>query len=253
MAQLGLPSRRSCPTSLAIPHQIAAWAWTPRQHERCARPPERGPRRPLPHRAPARRGRDGDRLPGRRSEARTEGRAQGLEAGTRLVYAGAAPDGGAQLWQRALDDLEPDPIPGTEGAFSPVFSPDGLSVAFVAGANINTVSLGGGPPFTVTSNGRQPSWGSDGMIYFARLDGVYRVPETGGEPEAVPFSTDGQNRWHTALPDGQGLLFTVQGGTWGMALRPTAAVRGSARHPRRGSRALIAGRHIPAELGSKGV
>ena len=82
----------------------------------------------------------------------------------------------------------------------------------MAGANINTVSLGGGPPFTVTSNGRQPSWGSDGMIYFARLDGVYRVPETGGEPEAVPFSTDGQNRWHTALPDGQGLLFTVQGG-----------------------------------------
>jgi len=37
----------------------------------------------------------------------------------------------AQLYLRSLDDLVEKPIPGTEGAVSPFFSPDGESVAFL--------------------------------------------------------------------------------------------------------------------------
>ena len=106
--------------------------------------------------------------------------------GSRIVYLGVDTDGGTQLWQRALNDLEPDPIPGTGGARGPVLSPDGLSVAFrVPGEGVKTVSLGGGPSFTVASENGDPAWGSDGMIYFRCGDVTCRVPETGGEPETV--------------------------------------------------------------------
>ncbi len=50
--------------------------------------------------------------------------------GSRIVYVGVAPTGGTQLWQRALDNLEPSLVPGTEGATHPVLSPDGLWGAF---------------------------------------------------------------------------------------------------------------------------
>ena len=137
--------------------------------------------------------------------------------GSRLVYVGVAPDGGTQLWQRALDDLEPDPISGTEGAIAPVLSPDGLSVTFSdLGRSKKTVSLRGGPPFTVVAEGqatRTSAWGSDGMIYFGLDEVIYRVPATGGEPEAVTSPTDGPQRFPDALPDGRGLLLTVHGGS----------------------------------------
>ena len=131
--------------------------------------------------------------------------------GSRIVYVGVAPDGGTQLWQRSLDDLEPDPIPGTEGALSPVLSPDGLSVAFQASGGTKTVSLSGGPPFMVASvGGIDASWGADGMVYFRCENVICRVPATGSEPEAVTSPTDGEQVWPDALPDEHGLLLTLR-------------------------------------------
>ena len=139
--------------------------------------------------------------------------------GSRIVYVGVDPDGGRLLWQRPLDDLEPAPIPGTEGASTPVLSPDGLSVVFTLGFGgpKKTVSLGGGPPFTVVGSSQNPTsaWGSDGMIYFTLEDVIYRVPATGGEPETVTTSprSDRDHKFPDVLPDGRGLLLTVYGGS----------------------------------------
>ena len=133
--------------------------------------------------------------------------------GLRIVYVSVAADGRTQLWQRALSGLEPIPIPGTEGAISPVLSPDGQSVAFADTRVINTVSLSGGPPFTVVAGDGlgDHAWGSDGMIYFSRDTVYYRVPATGGEPEVVtsPPSGGASRRSPDALPNGRGLLLTV--------------------------------------------
>ena len=89
-----------------------------------------------------------------------------------------------------------------------------------AGRSKKTVSLGGGPPFTVVAgNGPltivTPAWGSDGMIYFGRENVIYRVPSTGGEPEAVTTSppTGGDHRFPDVLPDGRGLLLSVWRGS----------------------------------------
>ena len=137
--------------------------------------------------------------------------------GSRIVYVGTAPGGGTQLWQRALDDLEPDPVPGTERALNPMLSPDGQSVAFEAQGGIKTVSLQGGAPNTVVSTGRNPSWGSDQMIYFAQLNEngeriIYRIPAAGGEPEAVTAPSDGNQVFPDVLPGGDGLLLTLRQG-----------------------------------------
>ena len=140
--------------------------------------------------------------------------------GSRIVYVGLNPEGGTHLWQRALNALEPDPIPGTEGAISPVLSPDGLSVVFHVsgtGGSKKTILLGGGPPFTVLPSGRSnavtTAWGPDGMIYFGGQNIIHRVPATGGEPEAVTSPTTGQHVFPDVLPDGRGLLLTVRGNT----------------------------------------
>ena len=68
--------------------------------------------------------------------------------GSRLVYVGNH-GGSTQLYLRSLDQLdhfEATPIPGTEGAYGPFFSPDGQWVAFFAEAKLKKVSLSGGAP-----------------------------------------------------------------------------------------------------------
>jgi len=49
--------------------------------------------------------------------------------GTRIVYSGSR-GGQSQLYLRSFGELEAKPIPGTRGAMSPFFSPDGLWVGF---------------------------------------------------------------------------------------------------------------------------
>jgi len=130
--------------------------------------------------------------------------------GSRIVFVGAALDGGLQLWQRSVAELQAVRIPGTEGGgLAPVLSPDGQTVAYQVPGEIRTISLRGGPPVTLASGGN-PAWGRDGMIYFARGDIIHRVPATGGEPEAVTSPTEGrQHRYPDVLPDGRGLLVSV--------------------------------------------
>ena len=133
--------------------------------------------------------------------------------GDRLVYVGAGPEG-QQLWQRSLDALDPSPLPWTEGADNPVFSPDGSMVAFREGANLKTVSLRGGLPTVLLESGitgRYIDWGPDGYIYFATDSIVSRIPATGGEIEPVTARMDGvRTRLPRALPGGRGVLVTLR-------------------------------------------
>ena len=55
----------------------------------------------------------------------------------------------SQLFLRPLDRLEATPIPGTEGAQNPFFSPDGAWIGFWADREIRRVPAAGGPPSTM--------------------------------------------------------------------------------------------------------
>jgi WD40 repeat protein len=134
--------------------------------------------------------------------------------GTHLAYA-AIQGGTQQLYLRAMDSLESKPILGTEGAFSPFFSPDGQWLGFFADGKLKKISVSGGPAVTVgdASLPRGASWGSQGMIAFAptTAGALQRVSEGGGAPQPLPRfeKGDASQRWPEFLPDGKALLFAA--------------------------------------------
>ena len=136
--------------------------------------------------------------------------------GAHLAYV-ATQGGTAQLYLRSMDQLEAQPIPGSEGAVHPLFSPNGQWIGFFAGGKLKKVSVGGGAPVIlcdVYSPGVTADWGSDDTIRFAQPTTViYQVPAAGGTPQAVTtFDSNKGERAHFSphlLPDGNTLLFTA--------------------------------------------
>lgn len=120
-----------------------------------------------------------------------------------------------QLYLRALDSLEAKPIPGTEGAGEPFFSPDGQWLGFFAGEKLKKVPILGGPTVTL-GDAQQPrgaSWSAQGLIALAptTVGALQQVPDAGGTQESLTRleKGDGNQRWPSFLPDGKALLFAV--------------------------------------------
>jgi len=90
-----------------------------------------------------------------------------------------------QIWVRRLDQLEGRPLPGTEGALSPFFSPDGQNIGFFTGApgSLRIVATGGGPVRTIASDSVSPwggTWAPDGTLYFSGPQGLLWAVSAGG-------------------------------------------------------------------------
>ena len=125
----------------------------------------------------------------------------------------AGPDKPWILWVRPLDSLMAVPIPGTEGASAPFWSPDSREIGFYAGGKLEKVALAGGPPQTLcdTSDTAGGDWSRDGVILFTNQGGIYRVPETGGTPTlvAAPDLAHHESAYRSPqfLPDGRHFLF----------------------------------------------
>jgi eukaryotic-like serine/threonine-protein kinase len=132
--------------------------------------------------------------------------------GTRLAYV-AHQGNTQQLYLRAMDTLEAKPIPGTEGAVNPFFSPDGEWVGFFAGGKLKKILVSGGAEVTVgdASVSRGASWGSQGMIAFVptALSALQQVPGAGGTPQVLTRleKAEGSHRWPDFLPVGRAVLF----------------------------------------------
>ena len=135
--------------------------------------------------------------------------------GQQLVYVAVSEDRD-QLYLRSINALQADPIPGTDGARGPFFSPDGQWVGFTASDHsLKRVSLGGGPPINLCDCivGESSVWGPDGTIVAVDLlaGGLILVPSTGGDPEPLTtIEEEAQNhREPTFLPNGKAVLFTI--------------------------------------------
>jgi serine/threonine-protein kinase len=148
--------------------------------------------------------------------------------GSRLVYVGF--DEAEQqllLWLRDRDQLSAGRLAGTDAAWQPFFSPDGLRVGFITGDRaLKIVSLGGEPPVTLTTGvGRGGgTWSTDGFVYYLASagGGLARVLATGGDPEpaSVVDTAKGEvsHRWPHALPSAAGVLFTITRAEGGPAI-----------------------------------
>ena len=117
------------------------------------------------------------------------------------------------MWLRPLDSLEARPLPGTNGAAAPFWSPDGRFIGFFADSKLKKIDIVGGSP-QVVCDAPSPSggsWSRDDVIVFGTTNGaVYRVAASGGQAAAVTTvgdSTGGSHRWPYFLPDGKRFLF----------------------------------------------
>ncbi|MEP7176249.1 MAG: protein kinase [Gemmatimonadales bacterium] len=135
--------------------------------------------------------------------------------GQRIVYVGPSP-GGVQLWLRDHDQLSAVPVPGTVGAGSPFFSPDGTQLGFLIGGNkLRSVALGGGPTVTLSDsvNSSGGDWGPDGRIYIETDSGIARLPATGGRVELLYNMLAHQEagaEFPIVLPGAKGLVFRTR-------------------------------------------
>jgi serine/threonine protein kinase/Tol biopolymer transport system component len=136
--------------------------------------------------------------------------------GTRLAYV-ARQGGTQQIYLREMDGLEASPIPGTEGAVNPFFSPDGQWVGFFAGGMLKKIPVNGGVAVTlgVASNPAGASWGSQGTIAFAptTVSVLQQVSDTGGAPQALTRleASEITHHWPELLPGGRAVLFASSG------------------------------------------
>jgi len=146
----------------------------------------------------------------------TEGALTFSPDGRQLAYV-AGIQGRTRLYVRDIDQFESRPIPGTEGADSPRFSPDGKWVAFTAERKLKKVAITGGAVTTVAdfTEGRGLTWGPDNTILFnlGRASGIWQVSAGGGKPTAVSTLREKENEhdFPEVLPDGKALLFSANG------------------------------------------
>jgi Tol biopolymer transport system component len=137
----------------------------------------------------------------------------------------AASDG-SRLWLRTLSSTTARPLPGTEGATYPFWSPDGRSVGFFADGKLKRTDIDGGYVQTLAAatTGRGGTWNSGGVILFAPSNNnrpIYRIPAGGGEPVAVTKLDPPRQAGHNSpqfLADGNHFLFYVSGQVSGIYL-----------------------------------
>lgn len=123
-------------------------------------------------------------------------------------------EGGRKLWVRQLGSLEAQALPGTEGAYSPFWSPDSRYIAFFAGGKLKRIESSGTSLQTICDVSREVdtagTWGRDGAILYRdsvnNEDKLFRAAAAGGVPTQLDAKTEWA-RWPQFLPDGRHFLF----------------------------------------------
>ena len=179
--------------------------------------------------------------------------------GGAIVFAGVSRTDFRQLWLRPLDAAETLPIPHTEGALWPFWSPDGHSIGFydvrtrqlkktdLSGAQVEVVCDFAGP--------LGASWSDAGVILFGSTSGIYKVPASGGTPVAVTTvaAGEGSHQGPQVLPGGRHFLFTKFGqGLFAAAIdgsgqREIVAAAGNGRRLAGGDLLIVRGTSLIAE------
>ena len=145
--------------------------------------------------------------------------------GTRLVIR-AFGNGRSQLFLRELSGFETRPIPGTEHATTPFFSPDGNWIGFWRAEDriLRKVSLAGGSPIEIAQTDVPivALWTSNDEIVIEggdRNGELWSIPASGGTPEAIAIRDRSAGELislRAQLPGSNDLLVASPGadGTW---------------------------------------
>jgi serine/threonine-protein kinase len=141
-----------------------------------------------------------------------------LDAGGSLVVYQAYGEGKGRIFVQRLDEFEPRPLAGPEGAAEPFVSPDGRWVGFNSRERLFKVSASGGDALALTeatARGPGACWSGDGTIVYSSswLGGLRQVGAdgTGDRVLTTPDAAQGEKGhwWPQPVPGGRAVLFTV--------------------------------------------
>ncbi len=132
------------------------------------------------------------------------------------LVAKAAGTSDSMIYLKTSGSADLRPLPGTEGARIPFFSPDGEWIGYFTERELRKISLDGGGPQTLaqTADRRGGVWHPDGTIYFVPHSAgpVMRIGSNGGPSTQVTRLDEARrertHRWPALLPDGTGLVYT---------------------------------------------
>jgi serine/threonine protein kinase len=122
-----------------------------------------------------------------------------------------------QLYLRPIDQFDSSPLPGTENAEDPFFSPDGNWIGFFQDGMLKKLRIGSASPVTICKGTPQPkgaTWGTDGSIIFGgTTPGLIRVTDSGGTPREITTPNSENNeiyhRYPQILPGEKTVLFQI--------------------------------------------
>jgi Tol biopolymer transport system component len=123
--------------------------------------------------------------------------------------------GVTRIWLRPMGALAAQPMPGTEGAGRPFWSPDSRYIGFMADNKLKKVEVTGGPPITLCESGSRGdgTWSRSGVILFdgSPSDSIRSVSAAGGVPSAASVIDRSRREtgsaWPQFLPDGKHFLY----------------------------------------------
>jgi Tol biopolymer transport system component len=135
--------------------------------------------------------------------------------GQQVVFAAREAGGEQRLFSRDVTDADARPLPGTEGASGPFFSPDGNWIGFFAFGKLKKIPATGGTPVVLADapNARGATWTHDDQIIYAPSysKGLHRVSASGGPTEVAsvpdPENLEYSHRWPQRLPDQRTIVF----------------------------------------------
>ena len=134
--------------------------------------------------------------------------------GRRIAFTVQA-SGSLILWVRELDSLDARPLPGTETAAFPFWSPDSRSIGFFTPFKLKVVPASGGPCRELADVvvGRGAAWNAEDIIVFCPRPGgpLYRIAAEGGTPTPVTTLETGPSEtahgFPQFLPDGRHFIY----------------------------------------------
>ena len=116
------------------------------------------------------------------------------------------------LWLRPMGALEAQPLPGTEGADWPFWSPDSRHVGFAASGKLKKIDISGGPPQNLCDvvGFTGGTWNREGVLVFSEGGRLFLVSEAGGPRSDLGSSEQTGSAYLPAfLPDGRHFIYST--------------------------------------------
>ena len=149
--------------------------------------------------------------------------------GSSMILPVAAGETATQLALRTRSSTEITPIPGTEGAWDVVYSPDGQWIVYGVGSDLFKRPIVGGSPLRLAEDTQSLGtsvaaidWLDDGTILYEQFVSeddrprrITRISEDGGDPEVIFWPEEGPVApvWVHGLPGARGAIVVACPGT----------------------------------------